>query len=675
MSDTDKSKDQLINELITLRERVDQLVKSEAECRNTEKILRKNESRYRTFIENSLEGVWHVDKDGYTIYLNRAMCSMLEIDRPEELKGITFHRFFSPEGLDALQRERTKRPKGISSVYEAKIIGKNGGLRDVIISGTPLLSQHGDLQELIGLFTDITERKKTEFALIENEQRYKKAQRLGHVGNWEFDLLTQKAWGSDETKRIYGFDPKGKDFSVDEIENCIIERERVRQAFTDLIRENKPYNLEFEIRPVAGPHRRIIKSVAELIKDDSGKPLKVVGVIQDITAQKEAEKEKSFLEKKLQQAQKMEAIGTLAGGIAHDFNNILSPLVGYAELLKLNLPADHPSQTYTDTMLKSALRARELVQQILSFSRKSELEIKPLRLQPIVNECLKLLRSSIPRAIDIEHHIDSDCSPVNADPTKFHQIVMNLATNAFHAMEKTGGKLTVTLKQIRIKQNYLEPADLLPGTYVQLTVADTGMGIKSDLFDKVFDPYFTTKETGKGTGLGLAVVHGIVKECGGDIRITSEPEKGTEIHVCFPAIKSMEIGRTEPAGALPGGTERILVVDDEVVVADMEQEMLEVMGYQVSVRTGSIDALEAFRANPDNFDLILTDMSMPNMSGIQLAQEIKKIKAGIPIIICTGFSDQLNDEKCEALGIQGFIMKPVVMRELAETIRIVLNTS
>jgi len=395
----------------------------------------------------------------------------------------------------------------------------------------------------------------------------------------------------------------------------------------------------------------------------------------DITERKRMEEERKKLESQLQQAQKMEAIGTLAGGIAHDFNNILFPLVGYAEMLKEDLPTDHRFQANADTMLSSALRARDLVQQILTFSRKSTSEIKPLKLQLIVKEVLKLLKSSIPKTIKIQQNIDSDCGLVNADPTKFHQIVMNLATNAYHAMEETGGKLIITLKQIHVEQDIQENSDLLPGTYARLTVEDTGIGMEKKVMDKVFDPYFTTKEAGKGTGLGLPVVHGIVKECNGDIRIYSESGKGTSIHVYLPIVEKRAAKRVGDTGAVIGGTEGILLIDDEVAVAKMEQQLLERQGYSVTTRIGSIEALEAFKANPDKFDLIVTDMTMPNMTGIQLAQEIKKIKVDIPIIICTEFSKQLTDEKCHALCINGLVMKPVIINELAANIRNVFDAS
>jgi CheY-like chemotaxis protein/two-component sensor histidine kinase len=372
----------------------------------------------------------------------------------------------------------------------------------------------------------------------------------------------------------------------------------------------------------------------------------------------------------------MEAIGTLAGGIAHDFNNILSPILGFSELLRGDLPVTSPLRDYVDEIIRASLKLKNLVKQILTFGRQSDQEIRPIRLQPIIKETLQLIRSMIPTTIDIQHQIDPNCGIVIADPTQIHQVLMNLVTNAYHAMENTGGKLKIILKQVRLGIEQSSFPELIPGEYDLLIVADTGVGIEKDIMDKIFDPYFSTKEKGKGTGLGLSVVQGIVKSCNGDIRIYSEPGKGTEVHVYLPVVSKMaddiKSDRSEVVG---GGTEKILLVDDEEVVARMEQEMLERLGYQVTMRTGSVEALEAFRANSDLFDLVITDMTMPNMTGVQLAGEIKKIRPDIPIILCTGFSHQINGEKSKELGLQGFVKKPMIMREIAEIVRKVLDNT
>ena len=396
----------------------------------------------------------------------------------------------------------------------------------------------------------------------------------------------------------------------------------------------------------------------------------VLCLVRDITQRKQVEKQ-------LQQSQKLEAIGTLAGGIAHDFNNILSPLLGYSEMLMYDIADDSPLQTSVNEIYRASLRARDLVQQILAFSRQAEDDPKPIKVHPVVKEALKLIRASLPKTINIEQQIDPDCGAVISDPTQIHQIVMNLVTNAYHAMEDTGGTLTVILQQIRIESNPSEFIGLKSGTYACLTVKDTGIGIERDNFEKIFNPYFTTKGKDKGTGLGLSVVHGIVKSYGGDIQIFSEAGKGTEAYVYLPVVESkIEHRAREVGNIISEGTERILLVDDEEAIVRLEQQMLERLGYQVVTRTASFDALEAFKANPDRYDLIVTDMTMPNMTGDKLSEEIKKIRPEIPVIICTGFSEKIDGEKCKALGIQGYVMKPIVRNEFAGTIREVIdNTS
>ena len=372
---------------------------------------------------------------------------------------------------------------------------------------------------------------------------------------------------------------------------------------------------------------------------------------------------------------KIESIGTLAGGIAHDFNNILYPIIGYTELTIGDVPKNSRTHKNLEEILKAAMRAGNLVQQILTFSRKGDQENKPVMVQLVVKEALKLIRASIPKTIDIHQEIDKNCELVMGDPTQIHQIVMNLCTNAYHAMEDAGGKLEVTLTEIEIATDgQRDKIDLNPGRYLQLSVSDNGHGMTPDIISRIFDPYYTTKKSGKGTGLGLSVTHGIVKNHGGSISVLSEPGIGTTFHVYLPLIeKETKLVATETPEIIPMGSERILLVDDEESIVIMEQQMLERLGYNVTPRSSSVEALEAFKSNPDNFDLIITDMTMPNMTGVQLAQKIKNIKADIPIIICTGFSEQLTTEKCQAIGINGLVMKPVIIKELAGTIRRVLD--
>ncbi len=393
----------------------------------------------------------------------------------------------------------------------------------------------------------------------------------------------------------------------------------------------------------------------------------MVAGVRDLTERKK-------FEARLQQAQKMEAIGTLAGGIAHDFNNILFPIVGFAEMALEDTPEDSQLRISVNEILKGAKRAGDLVKQILTFGRKANNELKPLKIQLVIKEVLKLIRSSLPSTINIKQYIRNDCGFIMADPTQIHQIAMNLLTNAYHAMQDEGGRLEVTLKEVELGIDDLIDQSMIPGPYVCLTVADTGVGMNKAVMDRIFDPYFTTKEKDKGTGLGLAMVHGIVKSYKGDIRVYSEPGEGTAFHVYLPMIKTQaETEKTENLASVRRGTERILLIDDEESIIRMETQMLERLGYHVTPRASSVDALEAFQAAPDKFDLVITDTTMPNMTGVQLSQKLLEIRADTKIIICTGFSEQINEETAKLMGINGFVMKPVIKSELAKKIREVLD--
>ncbi len=521
---------------------------------------------------------------------------------------------------------------------------------------------------------EIALRQQIEENLRENEERYKKAQGMGQVGNWEYDLKTERFWGSDEAKKIYGFDPESQNFTTEEVESCIPERERVHQALMDLMERNIPYNIEFEIQPITGPDKKIIKSIAEVMRDDSGAPLKVMGLVQDITAQKKAEKAMINLERQLRQSQKMESIGTLAGGIAHDFNNMLGIILGNAELAMDDVPEWNPARQNLDEVRKACMRAKEVVRQILAFSRKSETEQKTFNMASVVAESLKLLRASIPTSIDIRHNVSGDTAEILGDPTQIHQVMINLCTNAAHAMENEGGVLEVALENTELYEDTASPyPELHPGPHVQLVVSDTGAGISPEAIDRVFDPYFTTKEVGKGTGLGLSVVHGIVNSHHGGISVASRPGKGTTFTLLFPALQGKTMDEPKAFRELPTGKERILFVDDEETMVKLNQQRLERLGYTVIPKTDPTEALRFFRSHPDQIDLVITDMTMPRMTGDKLAQEILKVRSDMPIILCTGYSNRISEARARELGIRKYIEKPIEMENLARSVREVLD--
>ncbi|MDM8535526.1 response regulator [Desulfobacterales bacterium HSG17] len=413
---------------------------------------------------------------------------------------------------------------------------------------------------------------------------------------------------------------------------------------------------------------------ARLVCDDQGQSLYTEGFCADITRQKEAEQALQESEHRLRQAQKMEAIGTLAGGIAHDFNNILHPILGYSEMLLDDIPEHSPFRNSLNKIYGGTLRAGELVKQILTFARQGTDEFKLMKMQPVIKEALKLIRSAIPTTIDIKQDIRADCGIIKADPTQIHQIVMNLTTNAYHAMGDSGGKLKVSLKEIESSEYNIITPDTPHGVYACLTVSDTGKGMHKDVIQKIFDPFFTTKEKGKGTGMGLSLVYGIIKNMNGAIQVNSKLGKGTEFKIYIPLIKeSSEEQDTKTNISIQGGPEHILLVDDEEPIVAMTKQMLNRLGYQVTSHISSLDALESFRAAPDQFDMIITDMAMPNMAGDILAVELTGIRPDIPILLCTGFSEAMSEEKAASLGIKGFLMKPVMKNEFARKIREVLD--
>jgi PAS domain S-box-containing protein len=387
----------------------------------------------------------------------------------------------------------------------------------------------------------------------------------------------------------------------------------------------------------------------------------------------EETRERERAEALLRQAQKMEALGTLSGGIAHDFNNILAAIVGFSELALGRAAPGSQEKHHLQRIFEAGLRGRALIKQMLTFSRKTEQDKKPLQLSGIIEETMKLLGPSIPATISIRTDVRGESGLIFADPTQMEQVVMNLCTNAAFAMRERGGVLHVELSDVSVSASDGNPHGIKPGRYTRLTVRDTGAGMSPDITDKIFDPFFTTKQPGEGTGLGLSVVHGIVKQHDGYITVESTPGKGSTFAVYFPMIAG---GReTDAAGdhEIPTGSERILFVDDEEPLVELGEEVLAELGYEVTSRMSSGEALELLKADPHRFDLVITDQTMPEMTGVELAREILALRADMPIIMCTGFSHAVDADKAGSAGIRAFAMKPLTKREIARTIRRVLD--
>lgn len=405
--------------------------------------------------------------------------------------------------------------------------------------------------------------------------------------------------------------------------------------------------------------------------DDDSKKIRVAA--SDISGRKRAEAEKKQLESQLRSAHKMQALGTIAGGIAHEFNNILGIILGNAELALDELPEWNPARFNLEAVQTASLRAKVIVHELLSFVRKTEPERKPIKINAIVTGSLKLIRSSIPSGIEIRQDIQKEPRTILADPTQINQVLINLITNAVHAMEKDGGILRIGLNRVTLDDKMVKRHGLSPGPYVKLTVSDTGHGIDPEIVERIFDPYFTTKETGKGAGMGLAVVQGIVRNHNGAIFVDSEFDKGTAFHIFLPVIENEHARKDFITEDFKTGKERILFVDDEKSLVEIVSQILDRLGYRVEATTNPFDALKLFRTNSDKFDLVITDLTMPGMSGDKLVKEILAIRPEMPIILCSGFSDKIGGDKANELGIRAFIMKPVVIREMAGTIRKVLD--
>jgi len=401
-----------------------------------------------------------------------------------------------------------------------------------------------------------------------------------------------------------------------------------------------------------------------LVRDGEGRPVRMMALLQDIS-------ERKRMEARIQQAHKMEAIGTLAGGVAHDFNNILGIIVGNAELA-LNDPTLHESTARSlDEIRTASIRARDVVRQILTFTRYTDPELEPVRMEVLVEESMRLMRSTIPTSVDIRVELPEEPAIVAAESSKVHQILINLCTNAFHAMRENGGRMGVRLENVRIDPpGIIEEPDLEPGPYVRLEVSDTGHGIPEEIQKRIFDPYFTTKDVDEGSGMGLSVVQGIVKSHGGGISMRSRPGDGTVFTVYLPRLLEERPGAEED-GARPGagGGERILLVDDEPSLVDVGRSMLERLGYRVEARTDGAGALRAFENDPDGYDLVITDQSMPGMTGADLVRAIQKRRPGKPVVLCTGYSDLVDPERARQLGIRAFLVKPFGYDQLAETVR------
>jgi PAS domain S-box-containing protein len=620
-----------------------------------------------SMIENVDELAIAADVNGLIVYANSASLRFCGYKK-KDLMGLNIDDIFEfttmqrAQITSCIEDETTKN-------FEAAAVRKDGSLFPVNISVSPLRSETAARGVAI-ISTNISERNRSRKALIDSHVRF-----LTVLDSIDADIYVADM---DSYEILLVNKHMRESFGENLVGKLCYEVFRNEAAVCDnctnsqLVDANgKPAGVcVWESKsPITG---RWYINYDRAIKWVDGRLVRLQ-IATDITRIKDLEKESLRIQAQLQQAQKMEAIGTLAGGIAHDFNNILSAVIGYTEIVLGDVAEGTSQHRNLQEVLRAGNRARDLVNQILMFSRQTEKEFKPVQINQIVIETLKLLRASLPTTIRIEPKLHSN-SAVLADPTQIHQVMMNLCTNAAHAMREMGGLLKIELSDCVLDRSFVEQHPYLSaGAYIKLRVSDTGHGMEKKITHRIFDPFFTTKERGEGTGMGLAVVLGIVKNHGGTITVDSTIGEGSSFDVYLPVIEHEAGTGTRPKVIMPTGTERILFIDDEKALAELGLQILERLGYRVTTRTSSIEALELFMAQPDKFDLIITDMTMPNMTGDDLAVKMMEIRPDIPVILCTGYSERISKGKAHQIGIKELVFKPIIMSEMALTVRKVLD--
>jgi len=652
--------------------------------KQAEAALLEQQKRLTDIIDFLPDATFAVDREGRIIIWNKAIEKMTGLSatdmvgKGEYAYSVPFHGETRPQLIDLIFEDnedvillyphilREKETLTTEVFCKALFNGKQGAW--VFAKASPLHDQSGKIIGAIESIRDITEKKFTEEKLRKNVAWFKALFNAtsdsvilvrpdGTILDLNENAALRRTLCASEMRgqNIFDFLPgESVEMRRKAIDQILYERRLVQY---DEAREEKFFRIR--LFPIL---------------DNQGEVIQVASFSRDITESKKTEGEKKKLQAQLIQSQKMEAIGTLAGGIAHDFNNILGAILGYAEMAREMTSHDPIVSKFLDRINEAGNRASDLVKQILAFSRQVESKRFSLIPSQIIQEAIKLLRPSLPSTILIKQNIDVSAWPIIADPTQVHQILINLCTNAFHSMEKTGGTLEITVKNKELSALDVQRIpDMHIGKFVELSVSDTGCGISSEIRDRIFDPFFTTKGVGKGTGMGLSIVHGIITSYEGFVTCESEVGKGTVFRVYFPAFECVEPEHVEQIEIAPSGIERILLIDDEEILVELGTLMLEQLGYKVTGRTNSLDALMTFQNQPELFDAVITDQTMPGLTGSDLALKILQIRPDIPIILSTGYSNLISEEKAELLGIKGFAMKPLVKKEIASLLRKLLD--
>jgi PAS domain S-box-containing protein len=603
----------------------------------------------------------------------------LSMSGPEETKPRHFRTFKDGRELrlDELPAQRSARGAHVKD-FEFTLVFDDGMVRHVLGYGTPLLDDHGRPRGTVAVLVDITDRKRAEEALREAHdeleervlERTEALRRQADLLELAYnaiivrDLNSRVTFWNARAEEIYGFT---REEALSQVTHTLLQTRfpvPFEQHMTALATQGR---WEGELTHTTKDGRQIaVLSRQALQRDEAGRPVAIMEINLDITEQRRVEEH-------LRQAQKMEALGTLSGGIAHDFNNILAAIIGFTELVTGHIDRGSRDAHSLARVMEAAIRGRELVRQMLTFSRKSEHEKKPVSLSAIVRESVRLLRAAVPSSIDIKVDVASESGSILADPVQVQQVLMNLCTNAAHAMREKGGILDIKVDDFSVDPSTGNDLGISSGQYMRLMVRDTGIGMPPDVMKRIFDPFYTTKGVGEGTGLGLSVVHGIVEQHDGRIAVISEPGRGSTFTVYIPRIAEELETDAVSDDEIPTGSERVLFVDDEEALVEMGEDILAELGYDVTSRMNGREALVLLKSDPSRFDLVITDQTMPEMTGVELAKEVLALRPGMPIIMCTGFSHVVNEDKAKEAGIKAFAMKPLTKREIATTIRKVLD--
>jgi two-component system, cell cycle sensor histidine kinase and response regulator CckA len=645
-------------------------VRDITERKKTDEALKKSEEKYRELVQNANSIILRRDTKGNVTFFNEFAQDFFgyaenEILGKNVVGTIVPKTETTGRDLSEMIHDIGIRPERYGT-NENENMRKNGERVWVAWTNKAIKDENGNITEILCIGNDITERKHAEKALWQEEEKFRTFVEHSPFGISIIDESGNYKYINPKFIEIFGYI----------LEDIPTGKEWFKKAFPDSEYRHRLISIWINDLKKSKFGESRHRNFKVICKDGSEKiihfkPVTMESgnqfvIYEDITNQEQ-------LEDQLRQAQKMESMGTLAGGIAHDFNNILGIILGNAELAMDDIYEGNPARLNLQEIRTAGLRAKDVVRQLLSFARKTAVEKKTTNIAPIIIESLKLMRASIPTSIEIRQNITEEVDTILADPTQINQVLINLCTNAHHAMPD-GGILEVSLKNVELDEDATaQYSDLDPGPYVHLTVADTGQGMNPEIKGRIFDPYFTTKDIGKGTGLGLSVVHGIVKNHGGGISVNSELGKGTSFEIYFPVVETEAVTETETDEKLPTGNERILFVDDEESMVYVARNRLERLGYQVEAKTSPDEALNLFRDIPNQFDMVITDMSMPEMTGDRFVQEILKIRPDIPTILCTGYSEKIDKQKAKEMGIRQYIEKPIKRSVLAKMVRKILD--